>query len=156
GVARSCRRSISPSPFTTPARIFVPPTSTPIACVALMASGYRNPPNGRARREALSRLQRRAHEGKGAGADARAQDAEPREAGPDDVSQRRRRGRDPWRERQPGRAPPAAVDLEALDVGDAPCPRPPLRHLGGRGLLLRAERRRRREQAPAGRDERSP
>ncbi len=61
-VVRSCRRRISPSRVTTPARIFVPPRSTPIACVPLTLSGYRNPPHGRPRGEAVPRLPRRTHE----------------------------------------------------------------------------------------------
>ena len=41
GVGRSWRRTISPS-RATPARIFVPPRSSPIACVPAMCRRYRN------------------------------------------------------------------------------------------------------------------
>src|SRR5437763_4862575 len=142
GVARSCRRSTRPSRATTPARIFVPPRSTPIACVALMPSGYRNPPNGRLRREAVPRLQGRPRERQGAAEKSRARDAAARSL---DVSERRRRR---VRLRPPGRAPPALrLDVEALDLGDAPDPRRAARDLVGRRLPLGAKRRQRCEQA---------
>ena len=63
------RRRTSPSRVTTPARIFVPPRSTPMACVPSTLSGYRNPPYGRVRREAVSVY--RGGRTKGQGADSR-------------------------------------------------------------------------------------
>src|SRR5579864_3802307 len=137
GVARSWRRTTSPSCVTTPARIFVPPRSTPIACVALMVCGYRNPSNGRLRGEAVPRLQGRPNEGKGAA-----------RTGPraEDLPERRRRGR----ERQV-RRPPAEkrLDVEALDLGDAGRARRPARDLVDRRLPLGLQRRLGCEQAAA-------
>src|SRR5947209_2786421 len=107
----------SPSRVTTPARIFVPPRSTPIACVTATMSGYRNPPDGRLRGEAVPRLSRRTAEGEGAAAVTR---------GP------RRTAAEPA-----GRAPTAqAVDVEAVDAAHARRPHRPVRHLGRRGLSL--------------------
>src|SRR5579884_938108 len=154
GVGRSWRRTTRPSCATTPARIFVPPTSTPIACVALISSGYRNPPNGR-RRQAVPRLQGRPHQGKGAAADGRRGAQAERAARRRDRTVRpprahrlpRRRGR----RRPPGRQAPEALDLEALDLGDAARARRPLHRVGRCRLLLGPQRRRRREQAAAGR-----
>ena len=50
---------------TIPARIFVPPTSTPMTRCALTGGGYHNPPHGR-RAEAVPRLPRRPRQGQGA------------------------------------------------------------------------------------------
>ena len=103
--------------------------------------GYRNPPDGRLRGEAVSRLSRGPHEGQGPGVLARPR---PLEAGPLDIPRRWRRG--PRRRRQAGRAPAAqGLDVEALDVGDARRPRWVPRRVGHRRLLLGAKRRRGRE-----------
>src|SRR4051812_18066046 len=126
GVGRSCRRTTSPARVTTPARIFVPPTSTPIAWVAFILSGYRNPPDGRLRRKAVSRLQGRAHERQSAA----------REPRPAHLPEQRK-----WQGRrwgQPGRPPaPQRVDVEAPDVGDPPRALRLPRDLVGRGLPVR-------------------
>ena len=68
GVGVSRWRSTRPSRSTTPARIFVPPTSTPITG-ALTRGGYHNPPHAR-RGEAVPRLPRRPPEREGAAPDA--------------------------------------------------------------------------------------
>ena len=75
-----------------------------------MSSGYRNPPNGRLRRKAVPRLQGRSHEGKGAAraAIARAEDRKTY-----------RSGGGSGNGRQVTRRPQLALDVEALDVGDA-------------------------------------
>src|SRR4051812_23628084 len=135
GVIRSWRRSTSPSRVTTPARIFVPPRSTPIACVAVIPSGYRNPLDGRLRREALPRLPRRTPEGEGAAARPRAQ----ARARTDAAATRRT-------------APSAAgVVAQADRVVDDRRPDRPVDRVGGRRLLLRQQRRQRREQTLADR-----
>src|SRR5712691_8627836 len=118
-----------------------PSNGTTIAWVAFMSSGYRNPPNGRLRREAVPRLQGRAHQRKGAAAQPRRRAAEAQ-----DLPQRWRR-----RKRPPGRPPPdLTLDVEALDVGDAARPLRIARDLVDCRLPLRVERRLGREQAAPG------
>src|SRR5579862_3647933 len=135
GVARSWRRSTSPSRVTTPARIFVPPRSTPIACVPLMMSGYRNAPDGHPWREAVPRLQGWSPEGKGAA-------SRPRGARPE--------ARAPAGSRS---AATASVDVASLDAARRRRPDRPRRHLGRRRVPVRAQRRLRCEQTPAARDD---
>ena len=128
GVGRSCRRTTSPSRVTTPARIFVPPRSTPMACVPLTLSGYRNPPDGRLRGEAVPRLPRRPRQGEGPA--------------------RRERGDEPRRSRG-GRTAPAAGSRSASGAGRwrrwtlvaLLVARRAARRLGRRRLPLGAQRR---------------
>src|SRR2546423_4420171 len=140
GVGSSRRRSTVPSRSTTPARIFVPPRSTPITCWGATGRGYDTPPDG-ARREALPRLPRRPGARGGAASD---------EAG--SPRGRRRRG---WPQPLP-RAVEAGARAQALGLGPPDRRRPgpahrPLRRLVDRRLPLVLRRRGRREQArPAG------
>src|SRR5438270_9579930 len=136
GVARSRRRSTVPSRSTTPARIFVPPRSTPITRWGATGRGYDTPPDG-ARREAVPRLPRRSGARGGAA---------PHEAGP--ARRHRRRGR-PQPLPRPLEAGPRA---QALGLGPPDRRRPggarrPPRRLVGRRLPLVLPRRERREQA---------
>src|SRR5207249_4003929 len=62
GVGCSRRSSAAPSRETRAARIFVPPTSTPVTRSAFTRGGYHSRPDGR-RGEALPRLQGWAVEG---------------------------------------------------------------------------------------------
>ena len=57
GVSRRSVRKTVPSRSTTPARIFVPPTSIPMVRWGAMTGGYHNAPHG-PRREAVPRLSR--------------------------------------------------------------------------------------------------
>src|SRR2546428_251695 len=65
GVATSSVRSPPPDASTTPARIFVPPRSTPITRLSLNPARYPTSPDA-AGREALPRLQGRTRQGQGA------------------------------------------------------------------------------------------
>src|SRR3954451_21228394 len=138
GVIRSWRRTTEPSRATTPARIFVPPRSTPIACVAVavMRCGYRTLLDGRLRREAIPRLPGRTAEGQGAAARAR-------RSAPSEAAARWTAGA------AAQRPPPSATGVLArtrihVVAGRR---RPRARLVGGRRVLRRARRRQRREQA---------
>src|SRR5206468_4539578 len=109
---------------------------------ARLHSGYRNPPHGRLRGEAVSRLSRRPDERQGATAAART-------GGPAGRPQRWRR---PRQDRRAAAAPPASLarlDVAPLDARHDSGPDRPLGHLGSPGLLVGLERRERRKQAPA-------
>src|SRR5688500_10803153 len=128
GVGTSRRSSTRPSPSIEPARIFVPPRSTPMTMGALTSRGYHTRPDG-GRREALPGLQGR--QGQGEGADRRARRAA--------VATRRR-------------PPDEGAGSPALGPPDRADAAPPLRaprRLDGRELPLLPRRRRRRERAAA-------
>src|SRR5438552_1633040 len=139
GVATSSVRPTSPDGSTIPARILVPPRSTPITCVLSNSAGYPTSPDG-AGREALPRLQGRTRQGQGAG--GLGAEAPPSRAP-------WRRGPDPFP--RPGRAPLQHAEAAAVAPHRPAHPARPdraVRRLGGHELLLVLGRRERREQAP--------
>src|SRR5215470_2732501 len=110
--------------------------------MARLHSGYRNPPHGRLRGEAVSRLPRRPDERQGAAAAARP-------GGKTGRPQRRPR---PGPDRRTAPTPPSSLvrlDVAPLDAGHNSRPDRSLRGLGSPGLSVGLERRERREQAPA-------
>src|SRR5437588_7480696 len=140
GVGDSRRRSTDPSRSTTPARIFVPPRSTPITRLGATGRGYDTPPDG-ARREAVPRVPRRPGARGGPAAD--------------EARTSRRQG-------PPGRPLPGPVEAgsraQTLGLGPADRRRPrplpaPGRRLDDRELPLVQQRGQLGEQARAPGDE---
>ena len=130
-----------PSRSSTPARIFVPPRSTPMTRWALTGRGYHNRPDGRGR-EAVQALQGRAHEGEG----ARRRPA----------SARTRARRRPQSRRSGPAQGPRPAALGKAHRARARAPRRPARRLDGRELPLLPGRGDRRERPPAeGRERRA-
>src|SRR5439155_2772136 len=133
GVGTSSVRSTPPDASTIPARIFVPPRSTPITRLSLNPARYPTSPDG-AGREALPRLQGRTRQGQGADRRRSPQAHAARSAS------RRRTGPLP----RSGSLPPPdaqAPALAAVDPADAPRAGRPVRRLGDRELLLVLGRR---------------
>ena len=138
-LGRSTRAPSEPSRETTAARIFVPPTSTPMTRDCSKTRGYHTPPDvDTRRREALPRLPGRTHEGPGA-------DGRPaREVAPSPEGRARRAQPLPGSRAEDDGRPPAADSLgpRADDrarpdrrllprLGRARLPRLPRRRLGG-------------------------
>src|SRR5262249_38251757 len=126
GVGRSTVPWMWPPSSTTPARIFVPPRSTPITCLPAMPPGTLLRRDGGGR-QALPRLQGRTHQGEGARAE-----------GPFAVTARRR-VRVSRARRAPARRPvrvPQAHPLGLLAADRVRGPARDLPRVGGRELFL--------------------
>src|SRR3974390_2256725 len=100
-----------PSRATAPARIFVPPRSTPIALPS--STGGTVNPDGRLRGEAVPRIQGRPIEGEGSA-------AEPRPRRAPCGAQRRRRSGEGRRAGQGAQTALVRLDVAALDARHDP------------------------------------
>src|SRR5262245_19789368 len=131
GVATRSVRTTLPSGSTTPARIFVPPTSIPMVREEDMAGGYHNAPHG-ARRQAVSRLSERplGAEASAPHAPAEGQDPAPARAATPAANGLARPSRPPLGRHRVLRLPPLG------------------RGVGAGGLLLVPRRRQGSQQAP--------
>ena len=126
GLSRLVAQVDDPSRSTTPERIFVPPTSTPITRGAPTAAGYHSAPNGRGR-QALPAVSRWPRQGQS----------------PSRKAQAARRASPPTAQREASRSPP----LGPLDRPRRRRPARAHRRLGSARLPLLLERRRRGERA---------